>query len=172
MRGLFGPLDSCGFRVSKSGISFSSIRLWVALGAYIGAEVDESTMNPVDRPRAAPPPMGLPISDSPISPFHFVQTMGEAGVSWTLPGEPQGILRIEYFLDVGAPEGPGPSAGATEKPGRSRRGRDSESTRLDDCSDCSTEEGLSTYAKRRIFVCQVDTFAGVWSEAKRRVGAN
>jgi hypothetical protein len=79
MRGLFGPLDSCGFRVSKSGISFSSIRLWVALGAYIGAEVDESTMNPVDRPRAAPPPMGLPISDSPISPFHFVQTMVEAG---------------------------------------------------------------------------------------------
>jgi hypothetical protein len=72
MRGLFGSLDSCGFRVSKSGISFYSIRPWIALRAYIGAEVDESTMNPIDQPPATPPSMGLTISDSPFSPFHIV----------------------------------------------------------------------------------------------------
>jgi hypothetical protein len=79
MRGLFGSLDSCSFRVSKSGISFYSIRPWVALRAYIGAEVDESTMNPIDEPPATPPSMWLPISDSPFSPFHIVWAMVEAG---------------------------------------------------------------------------------------------
>src|SRR5215210_9210844 len=79
MRGLFGSLDSCGCRVSKSkfGISFSSIRPWVALRVHMVAEVDESTMNPGDQLRAAPPPMLLPISDSPYAPFHLVQTMVE-----------------------------------------------------------------------------------------------
>jgi hypothetical protein len=33
------------------------------------------------------------------------------------------------------------------------RGVVSEGTRLDDCSDCSSEEGPSTYPKWRIFVC-------------------
>jgi hypothetical protein len=79
IRGLFGSSDPCGFRVSKSkfGISFSSIRPWVALRAYIGAEVDESTMNPVIKPPATPPPMRLPISDSPFAPLHIVQTIVE-----------------------------------------------------------------------------------------------
>src|SRR5215217_5151443 len=79
IRGLLGSLDPCGFRVSKSGISFSSIRPRVALRAHIGAEVDESTMNPVNQPPAAPPPMRLPLSDSPFSPLHVVWAIVEAG---------------------------------------------------------------------------------------------
>jgi hypothetical protein len=38
-------LGSSGFRVSKSGISFSSIRTWVALRGHIGAQMDEPAMN-------------------------------------------------------------------------------------------------------------------------------
>jgi hypothetical protein len=59
------------------------------------------------------------------------------------------------------PEGPVPPPAATEKPGRSGRGKDSEGARLDDKSDCSIDEAPSTYAKWPIFVCQVATFAGV-----------
>src|SRR5215216_7470584 len=77
IRGLLGSLDPCGFRVSKSGISFSSIRPWVALHAHIGAEVDESTMNPVNQPPAAEPPMWLLIPDSPCPPFHLVEIIVE-----------------------------------------------------------------------------------------------
>lgn len=47
--------------------------------ANIGAEVDESTMNPVNQPPAAPPPMRLPLSDSPFSPLHVVWAIVEAG---------------------------------------------------------------------------------------------
>src|SRR5215208_4151112 len=77
IRGLLRSLDPCGFRVSKSGIGFSSIRLWVALHAHIGAEMDESTMNPVNQPPAAPLPMWLPISDSAFAPFHLVEIIVE-----------------------------------------------------------------------------------------------
>ena len=56
-----------------------------------------------------------------------------------------------------APEVAVPSAEAREKPGRSWRGKDSERTRLDDRWDCSIRADQSTYAKWRIFVCQVAT---------------
>ncbi len=47
-----------------------------------------------------------------------------------------------------------------EKPGRPLEGGDSKGTRLDDRSDCSTEEDPCIYAKWRIFVCRVATSEG------------
>jgi hypothetical protein len=78
IRSLFGSLGSGGFRVSKSGINFSSICTWVALRGHIGAQMDEPAMNQANQPRVTPPPMRLPISESPCSPFHLVETIVDA----------------------------------------------------------------------------------------------
>jgi hypothetical protein len=57
--------------------------------------------------------------------------------------------------------GPGTAPSGNRKAGPLWEGEGSESTRLDDESDCSIDEAPSTYAKWPIFVCQVATFAGV-----------
>jgi len=71
----------------------------------------------------------------------------------------QGIVRLAPAFRPRRPKSTG--AKSTEKPGRSREGEDPEGTRLGNCSDFSTEEGLSTFAKWRIFVWLVTTFAVV-----------
>src|SRR5215211_5950248 len=98
IRGLFRSFDPCGVRVSKSksGISFYSIRQRVALRAHIVSERDESTMNPVNQPPAAPPPIRLPISASPFPPFHLVEIIVEGRCYPGVNGMTQRIVRIEY----------------------------------------------------------------------------
>jgi hypothetical protein len=67
--------------------------------------------------------------------------------------------------------GPRTAGRGKRKAGLLWEGEVSEDARLYDKSDCSIRADQSTYARWRIFVCQVTTFAGVWSRAKRRAGA-
>jgi len=107
---LFGSLGSCGFRVLKSGIRFFPIRPWVAPRAHIGAEMDEFAMNPANQPPATPPPVRLPISDSPLSPFHFVETIVDVRCYPGVTGEPRGIVRVDYFYLGQGPDAVGAAA--------------------------------------------------------------
>src|SRR5215212_10946911 len=77
IRGLLRWLDSCGVRVSKSGISSSSIRPSFALHARIGAEVDDYVMNTVNQPPAAGMPKRLLSPVASYSPFHLVEVIVE-----------------------------------------------------------------------------------------------
>jgi hypothetical protein len=93
------------------------------------------------------------------APHRDVCTQGNKSVRVGLPLRRTPYRRRQVKLSTARTRRPRTAGRGKLKAGPLLEGEDSEFTRLDDYSDCTLRTDQTTYAKGRIFVCQVATFA-------------